>query len=76
MLEELASVVLTTNLPEQGLQAGDSGTVVLVHQDGNGYTVEFMTLSGDTVVVVTVAAEHIRPIRHNEIAHVRELIAA
>ena len=40
------------------------------------YTVEFLTLSGETVAVVTVAAEQIRPIRTNEIAHVRELAAA
>ncbi len=35
-----------------------------------------MTLSSDTVAVSTVPAEQIRPIRANEIAHVRELIAA
>jgi hypothetical protein len=69
-------VVLTTSLPERGLQAGDIGTVVMVYQDGKGYTVEFMTLSGDTVAVVTVAAEQVRPIRTNEIAHARELVAA
>src|SRR4051794_12611963 len=49
MIEELASVVLTTTIPEHGLQAGDIGTVVMVHQAGRGYTVEFLTLSGDTV---------------------------
>lgn len=76
MIEELASVVLTTNLPERGLQAGDIGTVVLVHQEGQGYTLEFMTLSGETVAVITVPAEQIRPIRANEIAHAHELAAA
>jgi hypothetical protein len=76
MIEELASVVLTADLADHGLQAGDIGTVVLVHQGGRGYTVEFLTLSGDTVAVVTVPAEQVREIRSNEIAHVRELIAA
>ena len=76
MIEEFASVVLTTNLPGRGLQLGDIGTVVMVHQEDKGYTVEFMTLSGDTVAVVTVDAAEVRPIRTNEIAHVRELIAA
>jgi hypothetical protein len=76
MIEELASVVLTTDLPERGLRAGDIGTVVMVHQQGNGYTVEFMTLSGDTVAIVTVPAEQVRSIRSNEIAHVRDLAAA
>lgn len=76
MIEELTSVVLTTNLPERALLSGDIGTVVLVHQEGKGYTIEFMTLNGDTVAVVTVSAEQVRPIRTNEIAHVRELVAA
>ena len=76
MIDELASVVLTTDLPERGLRAGDIGTVVLVHQGGQGYTVEFMTLSGETVAVVTLAGDQVRPIRRNEIAHVRELAAA
>ncbi len=76
MLEELASVVLETDMSERGLQAGDIGTVVLVHQHGKGYTVEFLTLQGETVAVVTLGAEQVRPIRPNEIAHVRALIAA
>ncbi|NCC34870.1 MAG: DUF4926 domain-containing protein [Chloroflexia bacterium] len=75
MIEELTSVVLTTNLLEHGLQAGDIGTVVLVHQEGTGYTVEFLTLSGATVAVITVPAAQIRPIRPNEIAHARALAA-
>lgn len=75
MIEELSSVVLTQDIPEHGLQAGDLGTVVMVHQHGAGYTVEFMTLSGDTVAVVTLPADQVRPIRANEIARVRDLIA-
>lgn len=73
MIEELASVALTVDLPEHGLQAGDIGTVVMVHQEGKGYAVEFLTLGGDTIAVVTVTAGQIRPIRANEIAHAREL---
>ena len=76
MIEELASVVLTTNIPERGLQEGDIGTVVMVHQEGKGYTVEFVTLSGDTVAVVTFLPIRCVRSRTDEIAHVRELIAA
>jgi hypothetical protein len=36
MIEESASMVLTANMPEHGLQAGDIGTVVMVHQQGTG----------------------------------------
>lgn len=76
MMEELASIVLTVDLPEHGLRAGDVGTVVMVHQGGHGYTVEFVTLGGDTVAVVTLAGDRVRPIQPNEIAHARPLAAA
>lgn len=76
MIEELASVALTVDLPGHRLQAGDIGTVVMVHQEGKGYTVEFPTLGGDTIAVVTVTAGQIRPIRADEIAHARELTVA
>jgi hypothetical protein len=76
MIDELATVVLTCDLPEHGLRAGDIGTVVLVHQHGAGYTVEFMTLGGDTVAVVTVPSEAVQLVHPNEIAHVRALAAS
>jgi hypothetical protein len=71
MIKELDSVVLTTGLPEHGLSAGDIGTAVLVHEGGQGFTVEFMTLAGKTIAVVTLLAGQIRQIATDEIAHVR-----
>lgn len=38
MISELDQIVLTTDLPEYDLKPGDIGTVVLVHQEGLGYT--------------------------------------
>lgn len=76
MIEELSTVVLTVDLPEHDLRAGDLGTVVLVHQGGKGYTVEFTTLSGETIAVATLAADQVRSTRPNDIAHVRELAPA
>ncbi len=70
-LRELESVVLSTDLPEHGLRSGDIGTIVLVHEDGAGYEVEFMTLDGETVAVVTLFASQVRPIGTREIAHAR-----
>lgn len=70
-LQELESVVLTTDLPEHGLKSGDIGTIVLVHEDGKGYEVEFMTLDGETVAVVSLSASQVRPIGTREIAHAR-----
>jgi Domain of unknown function (DUF4926) len=48
MITELDRVILTTNIPDYGLETGDIGTVVLLHQDAKGYEVEFVTLSGET----------------------------
>jgi len=71
MIKELDPVVLTESLPEHGLQAGDVGWVVMVHAEGAGYEVEFTTLAGETVSVVTVPARAVRPVDRREIAHAR-----
>jgi hypothetical protein len=73
MIEELGNIVLTCDLPDHGLAAGDIGTVVLVYDEGKGYEVEFMTLDGDTVAVATLRAEQVRPVQHDEIAHARSI---
>ena len=62
MVKKLDSVVLAADLPEHGLTKGDLGTVVLVHESGQGFTVEFMTLAGRTVAVVTLLAHQVRPV--------------
>jgi hypothetical protein len=67
MINELEAVVLTTDLPEHGLKAGDLGTVVLVHRHVD-YEVEFMTLDGETVAVVSLSPDQVRPVGHGEIA--------
>jgi hypothetical protein len=71
MIRELDRVVLTTDLPEYRLKKGDIGTVVLVHQGGKGYEVEFVTLDGETVAVVSLFDTQLRPIGHREIAQAR-----
>jgi len=75
-IKELDSAVLMTDLPEHGLARGDIGTVVLVHEGGKGCTVEFMTLAGHTIAVVTLLADQIRQIARDEIAHVRHVALA
>jgi len=72
-LDELDEVVLTCDLPDHGLTAGDIGTVVLMHDEGKGYEVEFMTLDGETIAVATLRAEQVRAVQHDEIAHVRSI---
>jgi hypothetical protein len=76
MIKEHDCVVLTVDLAEEGLKAGDIGTVVHIHQGGAGYEVEFMTLAGETLAVATLLSSQIRPIARRDVAHVRELAAA
>jgi hypothetical protein len=71
MIDELDLVVLKRDLPDTRLAAGDVGTVVVVHQQGAGYEVEFTTLSGDTIAVVTLDASDVRPVEAREIVHAR-----
>ena len=76
MIQELASVVLTREKPDHGLKEGDIGTVVHRYGDGQTYEVEFVTGEGRTVAVLTLPSEEIRPMRGQEILHVRALSAA
>lgn len=71
MIKELDPVILTENRPECGLEAGDVGWVVMVHNGGAGYEVEFVTLAGETVTVVTLPTGAVRAVRAKEIAHSR-----
>jgi len=75
MIKELDSVVLAVDLPAHGLKAGDVGTVVLVHSGAAGYEVEFATLDGETIAVITLAAAEIRPVGRREVVHARPLPA-
>ena len=65
--------MLTSDIPAEGLEAGDVGTVVHIHRDGAAYEVEFMTLTGQTVAVATVLPSQLRPVGQRDITHVREL---
>ncbi len=75
MINELDRVVLTKPVSKLRLEPGDVGTVVLVHESGKGFEVEFVTLDGETYAVTTLSADDVRPISHNEIAHARTVAA-
>jgi hypothetical protein len=75
MIREHECIVLTQDIPEEGLHAGDVGTVVHIHRDGAAYEVEFMTLTGRTIAVATVLSSQLRPVSSRDVSHVRELAA-
>jgi hypothetical protein len=63
-LELFQDAILTVDLPEPGLMAGDVGTIVEVHTVPGrevGYSVEFFDMTGRTVAVVTVPSSYLRP---------------
>jgi hypothetical protein len=72
MYAEHDVVVLTRDLPAEGLLAGDVGAVVGRYAAG-GYEVEFTAADGSTIAVVTLAGDDIRQRRRREILHVREV---
>jgi Domain of unknown function (DUF4926) len=76
MIKEHDCVVLTKNRPAEKLEAGDIGTVVHIHSGGAAYEVEFMTLTGETVAIVTVEASQVRELNRRDLAHTRELAVA
>jgi hypothetical protein len=73
MIQELDTVILTRDIPAERLRKGDLGAVVFVHQDGAAYEVEFVTLDGETLAVVTLPADAVRPATGREIPHAREV---
>ena len=71
-MKELDSVVLCRGLSESGLEVGDVGAIVHRHSE-TSFEVEFVSGEGDTVAVVTLSADDLRPIDAREILHVRNL---
>jgi hypothetical protein len=74
-MDERDRFVLTEDLPERGLRAGDLGTVVTVHDPDRpqsdytgpaGYTAEFTDLTGETRAVVDLRPDQVRPAENGE----------
>ena len=59
-----SDVILTRDVEEHGLRAGDVGTIVERHRvpgiPEDGYSVEFFDMIGNTVAVVTLPASALR----------------
>jgi len=75
-MKEHERIILTDDIPSEGLTAGDVGTIIHVHSGGKAFEVEFISLAGQTAAIATVEASQVRSARRNEIAHARELAFA
>jgi hypothetical protein len=72
-------VILTVDLPEHGLCAGDVGALVERHEVPGkevGYSVEFFDMTGRTVAVVTVPSSMLRAPTSADRPSARSLAAA
>ena len=71
MLLEHERIVLTADIPEEGLKAGDVGTIVHIYPKHAAYEVEFFSLDGDTIAVATVEREQARAVTGQDVTHAR-----
>ena len=72
-MNELDLAVLRKELTDFNLKPGDVGTIVLVHDGGAAYEVEFQTKGGRTLAVVTLDAKEVRPFKADDLMHVRSV---
>ena len=70
-------VVLTRDLPDEGLQAGDVGVIVeeypATREAPQGYELEVFAANGKTLAVVSVPATFVRRATERDILSVREV---
>ncbi len=71
MICELDTVILVKDYPDEGLVKGDVGSVVFIHEGGKAFEVEFTTLAGEPLGVLTLAEDEIRPVSARDVPHVR-----
>ena len=75
MYKELDCIVLTTDIPVDGLKESDVGTIVHVYPGGDAFIAEFSALDGSTVSVTDVEASQIRAVSDKDITHSRVMKA-
>ena len=63
VIKEHERVVLTTDIRGEKLAAGDVGTVVNVYREGAAFEVEFVSLGGETVAIVTLAGPALQQLK-------------
>ena len=69
-------VALTHDIAENGLKQGDIGAVVHCYKDETAFEVEFVSVDGKTIALLTLNRADLRPVgdrETREILHVREL---
>lgn len=66
---------MTSDIRDEGLMAGDVGTIVHVYRNGEAFEVEFLALDGNTAAIATVSQSQVRSINNRDITHARQMRA-
>ncbi len=74
MIKELDVVILTRELPEHGLTKGSKGAVVHCYADGQGFEVEFVSETGETIALLTLERADIQSERETIREQVLEIL--
>lgn len=79
-IREHGYAVLTRDLPQEGLRAGDVGVVVHIHTrpgvDGPvGYMLETFTIDGESLDTISVPADAVRAANERDRASARQVAA-
>ncbi|CAN7534245.1 DUF4926 domain-containing protein [Caulobacter sp. LjRoot300] len=80
MIAQHAYAVLTRDIPEHGLLAGDVGVVIHIHRKPgadtpDGYMLEMFSLDGVSLDEVSVTADAVRPALETDRLHARTVAA-
>ena len=73
MLAEHDRVVLTDDIAETDLKAGDVGTIVHVYPNAEAFEVESLALDGHTAALATALPPQVRPVARPDITHARSI---
>lgn len=69
MLQELDPVVLMKDVPEAQLIVGDTGSIVHVYSIGRALEIEVVSLSGETIAIVTLPTDAVRAVAAGDVPH-------
>lgn len=79
-IAEHQRAVMTRDIPDLGLVAGDVGVVVHIHRkpgEANpvGFMLEFFSLDGESLREESVPADAVRPVTAGDLMHARPVAA-
>ena len=73
LFKELDCIVLTMDIEEEGLSAGDGGTIVHMYPGGDAFIVEFMMGDVYTMILADVLPSQARLATNDDFTHAQSV---